>query len=136
MGYIWNPNLETGHAKIDEQHRQLFNTLNKMATAFLEERGGEVVLDTLAFLTDYTVMHFETEENLMTKHNYPDFIAHKQCHGYFKDIVSDLTKRLHDEGPSEDLVVTITAVIGDWLISHIRVDDIKMASFINSNLSE
>lgn len=132
MSYLWNSSLETGHKEIDEQHRQLFDALNNIAAAFKRGNGYEELYKTLVFLTDYTVMHFNTEEELMKKHVYDDYYAHKQCHEDFKKTVTALIRRLKNEGPSEDLVVTVTAVIGDWLISHIRVDDKRMTAFLGS----
>ncbi|MCL2271698.1 MAG: bacteriohemerythrin [Treponema sp.] len=132
MAYLWNSVLETGHEKIDKQHKQLFIALNDIAKAFKEGTGSQELFKTLGFLTDYTVMHFTTEEDLMEKYDYPGYKAHKQCHEDFKVTVAELTEQLYEKGPCEDLIVNVTAVIGDWLISHIRVDDIKMASFVNS----
>jgi len=132
MSYLWNSSLETGYKTIDEQHRQLFDALNNIATAFKRGKGYEELYKTLVFLTDYTVLHFNTEEELMKKHVYDEYYAHKQCHEDFKETVKELIQRLKAEGPSEDLVVTVTATIGDWLVSHIRVDDHKMAEFISS----
>lgn len=129
MGYIWNPNLETGYEIIDEQHKQLFTALNDIADAFQEGRGSEEIFATLEFLAGYTAMHFTEEEKLMQKYKYPIYAVHKQSHDNFKITVAELSKKLHEEGSSEDLIVNVTATIGDWLISHIRVDDVKMTSF-------
>jgi len=133
MAYLWNSTLETGHKKIDEQHRQLFNKLNDINAAFRNGKGAEEIFTTLAFLTEYTVMHFATEEELMEKNDYPDYAVHKKNHDDFKATAGELTQKLRKDGPSEDFIVDVTAVIGDWLISHIRIDDIKMASYVLSN---
>lgn len=135
MAYLWSPVLETGHDKIDEQHKQLLEALNGIANAFKQGTGDEELLKTLAFLTNYTVMHFTTEEDLMKEYDYHGYQSHRKTHEDFKVIVSQLTQRLQKEGPSEDLIVTVTAIIGDWLISHIRVDDVRMAKFIKSRKS-
>ena len=134
MAYLWNHTLETGSKLIDEQHRRLFEALNNIAAAFQEGRGAQEVSKTIAFLTDYTIMHFETEEELMKKHKYLDYSAHKFCHEDFKKTVGSLTKKLEKEGPSEDLIVNVTAVVGDWLISHIKFDDIKMITDVKSKI--
>jgi len=129
MPYIWNSILETGHKKIDEQHRQLFDALNNIAVAYREERGTKEIFKTLSFLTNYTVMHFSTEEALMQKCGYPEYEKHKKNHDDFKESVLEFLEKFQEEGPSEDLIVTVTAAVGDWLVSHIRVDDKKMVSY-------
>ncbi|MCL2180740.1 MAG: hemerythrin family protein [Treponema sp.] len=129
MSYLWNPALETGHAQFDEQHHQLFKTLNNISSAFREGRGKEEIFKTAAFLAQYTVMHFTAEENLMKELDYPGYNEHKECHEEFKYTVSELTEKLKEEGPSEDLIVNITTAVGDWLIGHIREADKKMAAY-------
>ncbi|MCL2210697.1 MAG: bacteriohemerythrin [Treponema sp.] len=133
MAYLWNKTLETGYDEIDEQHKQLFITLNDFIDACRHNQGAENTLKTIEFLTKYTIMHFTTEEVLMKNCNYPEYIYHKQCHDTFKETVGDFTKRLESEGPNEDLIVAITTTIGEWLITHIRVDDTKMAKFVKNN---
>jgi len=133
MAYLWNKTLETGYDEIDEQHKQLFNTLNNFVAVCSEGKGADNILKIIDFLTKYTIMHFTTEEVLMKKTDYPEFVYHKQCHDTFKETVGDLTRRLNKEGPSEDLIANVTTTIGEWLITHIRVDDIKMAKFVKNN---
>jgi len=130
MAYLWNSVFETGHEIIDGQHRQLFGALNNITSAFWAGTGADEVQKTLSFLTDYTVMHFKTEEDLMIKYKYRGYSAHKKTHDDFKVTAGKLAKKLHDEGPNEDLIVNVTTKIGDWLISHIKVDDMEMAAYV------
>ncbi|MCL2252725.1 MAG: hemerythrin family protein [Treponema sp.] len=132
MAYLWNKTLETGYEEIDEQHKQLFDTLNGFVDAYHNNKGAESIIKTLEFLGKYTIMHFTTEEVLMKKSNYPEYNYHKQCHDTFKETVSDFTNQLNTEGSSEDLIVNISTAVGEWLITHIKVDDIKMTKFIKS----
>jgi len=130
MAYLWSSSLETGHKKIDGQHRQLFDTLNIIANASIYKSGAGELLKTLNFLVEYTIIHFTTEEELMAENDYPEFKKHKQDHELFKITVGKLFERFHQEGPSEDLILTVTITIGDWLISHIKFDDTKMVRYI------
>jgi len=133
MAYLWNKSLETGYNEIDEQHKQLFNSLNSFVDACENNKGAQHIIKTLEFLSNYTVMHFTTEEVLMKRTDYPEYIYHKQCHDTFKETVSDFDLRLKKDGPCEDLIVTVSTTIGEWLITHIMVDDIKMAKFVKEN---
>ena len=133
MEYLWNKTLETGWDEIDEQHKRLFETLNNFVDACRQDKGAESIMKIIEFLTNYTVMHFTTEEVLMKNSGYPEYVYHKQCHDTFKVTVADFTKRLNDDGSSEDLIAAITTTIGEWLITHIRVDDIKMAKFMKNS---
>jgi hemerythrin len=132
MSYEWDPSLETGYIKIDNQHMELISTLNKLIDASQMGRGRDVIIKALTYLTEYTVTHFEMEEGLMLMYNYQDYNAHKKLHDEFKETVKGLSKRLFDEGPTLDMVNIVTTTIGNWLVSHIKGDDYQMAVYIKS----
>ena len=132
MAYQWDTSLETGNAKIDNQHKQLITALNSIIEASQQGKGRDEIFKTLDFLTGYTIMHFATEEKLQVEYNYPDYLIHKRYHDNFKGTVTELNQRLVDEGPSEELIGTITAIIGNWLLNHIKGDDFRMAAYIKS----
>ena len=132
MAYQWDTSLETGHAKIDNQHKQLITALNNIIEASQQDKGKEEIFKTLDFLTGYTVMHFTTEEKLQVDYNYPDYLIHKRYHDEFKVTVGDLTRRLIKEGPTEEMIGLVTTTIGNWLLNHIKGDDFRMAAFVKS----
>ena len=132
MAYEWDSSLETGHEKIDNQHKQLVAALNSIISAAQEGKGKEEIFKTLEFLTGYTVMHFSTEEKLQIQYDYPDYLVHKRYHDEFKITVSELTERLVREGPTEEMIGTVTSTIGEWLLNHIKGDDFRMAAFVKA----
>jgi len=132
MAYQWDPGLETGHVKIDNQHKQLIETLNNIIEASQQGKGKDEIFKTLDFLTGYTVMHFSTEEKLQVAYNYPDYLIHKRYHDEFKVTVGELTQKLISQGPTEALINEVTTIIGSWLLHHIKGDDFRMAAFIKS----
>jgi hemerythrin len=132
MAYQWDSTLETGHEKIDNQHKQLIAALNRIIEASRSGKGGDEVFRTLEFLTGYTIMHFSDEEKLQRQYDYPDYFVHKRYHDEFKAAVAELTKRLVNEGPTKEMVELVTTNIGDWLLNHIRGDDFRMAAYIKA----
>jgi len=134
MKYEWNENLECGYEEIDNQHKQLIETLNKLMKASSEGKSEKVVLETLDFLTGYSIKHFEDEENLQIKYNYPDYIHHKQIHDEFKNVVGELIKKVQKEGPTIEIIDIVSSTMGAWLLTHIKGDDFHMAGFIKSRL--
>ncbi|MDR2134641.1 MAG: hemerythrin family protein [Treponema sp.] len=132
MAYQWDSSLETGHVKIDNQHRQLIAALNNIIEASQKGKGSDEIFKTLDFLTGYTIMHFADEEKLQVEYDYPDYLVHKRYHNDFKATIGQLTERLRKEGPTEDMVRTVTSAVGDWLLNHIRGDDFRMAAFVKS----
>ena len=132
MKFQWNPLLDTGHEKIDKQHKKLFSILNNLVEVSEQGKGEDNILNVLVFLTSYTLMHFQTEENLMIKYGYKEYSAHKHYHEDFKLTVAKLSNQLAEEGPSKDLLEIVIKTISDWLINHIKGEDLKIAVFIKN----
>jgi len=133
MEYKWEPSLETGYLRIDNQHKELIVALNNIINASKHGKAKEEIIKTVDFLADYTVMHFSTEEKLMEQLKYPDYASHKDQHDKFKDIVIKLIKKMNHEGPTEELIEYITALIGKWLVHHIKDVDFQLAVFLKSH---
>lgn len=120
----WNGALSTGHAQIDEQHRRLIdlaNQLNEMMQRGAAREGTVAVLDELI---RYTAFHFEFEETLMKKSNYPDFFRHQQEH---KKLVADVLARKERFDRGEALSSDLLSFLRDWLVSHIMKTDKALA---------
>ncbi|WP_428898354.1 hemerythrin [Parelusimicrobium proximum] len=130
MIYNWEESLETGDERIDTQHKQLIETLNKLIIAHQENRGPAVLASTLAFMTKYVVQHFHDEEELQIRYNYPAYEDHKKKHEDFKIVVRDLTARMALEGYTEALMNNTIRTIADWLITHIKEEDLRLAIHI------
>jgi hemerythrin len=136
MAYQWDSSLETGYEKVDNQHKQLITALNNIIAASKEGKGKDEIFKTLDFLTGYTIMHFADEEKLQIKYDYPDYLIHKRIHDEFKVTVGELTKKLVEEGPTEEMVSTVTTAVGDWLLNHIKGDDFRMAAHVKAKAAE
>jgi len=132
MEYKFGKSLETGNAKIDEQHKQLFDTINTIIKESEQGRGKDEIYKTLNFLNQYTIMHFKTEEDLQKEYGFPGYEAHKKFHDDFRAKVKDLTNTLIEKGPVKELIDTAAQTVGDWLVTHITGNDIAMAAYLKS----
>lgn len=132
VAYRWDGTLETGHEIIDTQHKQLFEAINNLLDTCRVGKGSEELTKNLDFLNTYTIKHFFDEEKIQQKYQYPDYPNHKRYHDTFKEKVKDLTHRLIWSGPTEALIQEVHASIGDWLVSHIKIQDFKLARYIKS----
>ena len=132
MAYQWDSSLESGYAKVDNQHKQLFAALNNLIDASASGKGDKAVIETLEFLTSYAVKHFADEENLQIRFNYPDYLNHKRIHDEFKGTVGELVQKVGKEGPTEVIINEVSSAVGAWLLNHIRGDDFRMAAFVKA----
>ena len=132
MVYQWDSTLETGFEKVDNQHKQLVSSLNALIDASHSDKGDKAVMDTMDFLTGYTIKHFADEEQLQVKFNYPDYLNHKRIHDDFKVLVGEFVQKVNKEGPTEEIIETVSTTIGSWLLNHIKGDDFRMATFVKA----
>lgn len=134
MAYRFTPDLETGNALIDSEHRQLFQAINDLLNACAKGKGRAELEKTAKFLYDYTEKHFSDEEKLQIQTEYPDYPNHKRYHEEFKKVVASLTEKLEQQGPTVSLVGEVNSAIASWLINHIKREDIKIAAHIKSHM--
>ncbi|MDR2671541.1 MAG: bacteriohemerythrin [Oscillospiraceae bacterium] len=132
MAYTWSSDLETGYALIDAQHKELIQAVNNLLAACASGKGRASLNETLDFLLNYTVKHFSDEEKLQVQYHYPDYTNHKKLHDGFKVVVTNLSRQLKTEGPTIALVGKVNASIGDWLVSHIKREDKKVAAHLRA----
>jgi hemerythrin-like metal-binding protein len=128
--FEWKQEYSLAHGDIDGQHQKLFALANDLHTAMSMGQGKAAMSKTLAKLVDYTTMHFASEERLMQKHQYPDYLAHKAEHDKLTAQVVELQKEF-DAGRGV-LTVGLLQFLKDWLRQHIGETDRKVAAFLNS----
>jgi hemerythrin-like metal-binding protein/PAS domain S-box-containing protein len=123
--FPWSDLLETGIAKIDEQHRRLVDLLNDLARQYVD--GAEVweTQRIFAELADYAVYHFDTEEAIWLEALPGTAVASHQRthHGFTRKLQSLQENSLDTPGLQEDLLGFLT----EWLAFHILDTDRSMA---------
>lgn len=133
MAIQWRESYAIGIKEIDDQHKQLFDAIDKLFTACTQGKGKEEVGNTLNFLEDYTKVHFTDEQQLHIKHNYPERINHRNVHDNFLKTFTSLKKQFDEEGASVLFISTVNKTVLDWLIKHIGSMDKAFASYVREN---
>ncbi|MDD5275447.1 MAG: bacteriohemerythrin [Methylovulum sp.] len=126
--FPWNENFNTGFPKIDEQHQHLVQLLNLLAShvAFQSDLPAlNVIFDELV---DYTVYHFQTEENIWNQYLLQDLLEsqHKATHHRFVETVLKL-KDQQATMPVNVVLENVLAFLTRWLAAHILESDRHMA---------
>ncbi|MDR1597212.1 MAG: bacteriohemerythrin, partial [Treponema sp.] len=130
--YQWDDSFVTGIKLIDARHMRLFETVNRLLDACEQGKGQEELTKSLAFLTEYTIKHFSEEEALQQKYGYPEYQAHRQIHENFKKTVGEFARELEAKGPSQAMLEQIKTQVGGWLVTHVKVVDTKLGTFLKS----
>jgi hemerythrin len=136
MIYNWDESLKTGDERIDSQHKQLINALNKLIIAHRDKLGSVELASTLEFMKNYVIQHFHDEEQLQLQYKYPKYEEHKNQHSDFKFVVKDLLEQMQQQGYTDALVEKTIRTVAQWLIMHIKSDDLKLAIYIQQKESQ
>ncbi|HHX94493.1 MAG TPA: hemerythrin family protein [Clostridia bacterium] len=121
----WKEEYRIGIEKIDQQHRKLFEIAGRaydiLKDPFSLDKYDQIV-EIIEELKDYTIYHFNSEEEYMQSIGYKRFFSHKVQHEEFIDKIRsvDLTKIDYDQ--DKYLVDLLDFVLG-WIDGHILGTD-------------
>ena len=134
MYATFDNSLITGNSLIDGQHEELITKINRLVEC-CEDNGGQAeAIQMLDYLSDYTEYHFQEEEKLQIKADYPGYAEHKKQHDEFRDTVKELHAMLVEEqGPTPAFVKAVNQNVIDWLYGHIKGFDCSVATYLFMN---
>lgn len=124
----WDDSYSVGIAVLDEDHKRLLNLINQLQTAAHYKTSDKYEKEAFDALLDYTKNHFQREEELMEKYEFPGLDAHKQQHQAMIDEVSRLISA-YQESPDVTIEKTIR-YLQEWLIKHINGTDKEYSGFL------
>ncbi len=127
----WDDSYKTGHQTVDGQHQQLFGMVNELHDAIVANKAKDVLIPTLEKLAKYTVEHFQTEEGLMSKIDYPHLSTHRKKHQALTQEVLDLMEK-YRSGKAV-LSITLSNFLAKWLQHHIKEDDVALVKYLKEH---
>lgn len=131
----WSSLYSVSNTLIDDQHKQLVALINKAFVAITKRNDKEVISAIIDEIADYTVYHFNTEEELIGKFGYPTLENHQIEHKKFVEQVLKFKEDIKLE--KLQLKFDVFSFLKDWLMNHIVVSDKKyMKYFKNKKIKE
>jgi hemerythrin len=128
--FTWNDSYSVKVNLCDTQHQKLFAIMNELADAMRMGKGREVISRTVSELLLYTRTHFQQEEALLRKTNYPQLAGHQEMHRRFIADV-ELFDRQAREGHTANSVQLLN-MLRDWLVNHIQKMDKAYSAHLNA----
>lgn len=126
---IWvNEKFTVGVQHIDAQHKHIVEMLNTLGQAIEENRGTEYIAQVVSEMKSYAQYHFATEEEAMSKFNFPKLVAHRTEHDAFIEKVLDVEDALATGGQISPL--DIWTFLRDWVTDHIQSCDKEYGPFL------
>lgn len=130
MKTIWKKEYETGFEKIDKQHRQIVDIIDKLNEEIEQKVGGDTINEMVLELKIYSISHLDFEERLFKKYNYTDenLENHMDKHNFFRNKISEFM--VGEIYIQTELAYKISTFLKEWLISHIQETDKKFVQFL------
>lgn len=132
--FKWKDEFSVNVASIDEQHKRLFeigSELDDLMALNDEYDHYDEIIDILNKLKDYTIYHFDYEEELFEKYDYEESVSHHFEHHFFIKRLEKLCKKDIDSQQQEAIHEIYTFIL-DWISEHILKSDMKYKDFLIS----
>ena len=117
----WSKTYECGHAKIDQQHRNLFARANDLLQMNDKDASKENIAVTVKALLEETFAHFQYEEQILKQIAHPDALAHAKSHQRLLDKTNILLSKFQRGGA--ELAALLHFMIYELTAQHIMIDD-------------
>ena len=128
----WDNSLALGIPVIDDQHRHLLRSINKLSALFQEnaEIANHFFAESLYEAAEYLQFHFNTEEKIMILMKYDGLIDHKNEHECLMRILLAETASISNNRCL--ISCDFSSFLKDQALSHITIHDKMMAEYIKN----
>ena len=126
MGVEWLESYKMGDESVDATQKKLFDLTNE----FLASDDLTVLRPVIVSLCKQARAHFELEEAVMRRVNYPEKDAHMAQH---QRLLERLIGRSMDVGKGHMNKPAIAALMQDWAVNHVPLEDAQFAQFLKSS---
>lgn len=133
--FQWKDTYNLNNETIDEEHKKLFEIAIKALTiddSFTKKEKRKRIKAIIVELYKYMKLHFEHEDELMKKINYPDYDIHKEKHHTIIKQMNKFIKKLPEYGLNK-FKRKLIEYIDIWLVNHILNDDKKIMCYLEHN---
>lgn len=130
MSFIqWDESYSVNIEIIDMQHKRILAFINDFYENIKSKSSEESMAFLLKDMRSYSLLHFNTEEKLFLKHNFPEAKKHIAEHQRYLEKVTDFEKRFRDKTLTNSF--ELTNYLKKWIIEHIKGSDKHYTVFLN-----
>ncbi|ARJ56881.1 bacteriohemerythrin [Campylobacter cuniculorum] len=129
---LWENSYSIFNARVDEQHKKLFDLCAKVEMISDKPVSKNEIKELLTEFFNYMKYHFSDEEKYMQLIGYPELESHRKIH---KEIVRSMIDLIKDIKTTNDLKEKLYNIAKKWLSEHILYEDMKIAQWRRSALA-
>ena len=126
----WQNDLSVGVSEIDDDHKRLLEIVNKFHDAYVNGSAKSSMIETLTEIAEYATWHFDHEENIMRRLDFPDLKEHAAQHTNLLDQMGQILAD-YEIGKAE-LTDEILNFLRDWIVIHLQTQDRELGLWIQS----
>jgi len=124
----WDESLDTGHAGMDVDHKELTELFQQLRDAIETSAGKASCTKALDNIIGHTRAHFELEQRLMTQYRYPKTEQHAAEHAMLIQQALDFRASFDVTLDASNSALMHFADV--WLAFHILFSDKDLAAFL------
>ncbi len=132
MSLEWKEIYSVNIKKIDSQHQNIFDLMNRLQSFEKSQDYKEQVAMILGEIEDYSIYHFKTEEDFFESTAYPDKDFHIKQHNAYKDKLVEL-KTAASERLDVQMIEDIFNFLKNWWTNHIIKTDMEYSEYFNQH---
>lgn len=126
---VFTSSLSVNYEPMDNQHKKWIDLFNEIYQCYVNNGSPEEIKQVIKNLVDYTIWHFDFENKMMEKYNFPNYSEHKYQHDDILEEVEKIYSKIQ-AGDKSVLVSNILEFLKKWLISHILKTDVALGSYL------
>ncbi|MEI6285339.1 MAG: diguanylate cyclase [Bacillota bacterium] len=130
---IWHANNESGHKTIDRQHRKLFEVINELLSAVIEQREKTECYSLIDMLLLDVINHFNDEEEILAAADYPFIDEHRAAHEQLVNKLAELSEMFMNDRLTLGELFSFLAY--DVVAQHLMLEDKKYFPNIHNYVS-
>ncbi|MCP4129287.1 MAG: bacteriohemerythrin [Gammaproteobacteria bacterium] len=126
--FQWDDRLSIGIQSLDNDHKHIIDLINSLAEAMAANECAEKLPEIFDQLVNYVLTHFDREDQLMQRAQYPGLKEHRLQH---EKLASKLTL-LKEQANSQDMgfmSFELAEFLRSWLLNHIAMDDLQLKPY-------
>ena len=127
---LWTKELETGSARLDQQHQLLIDNINlleeQLQAPNRTQQEAESAVRLVDYLEAYANVHFKDEEQCMERYRCPAHAQNQQAHERFRGFIHNYRRLCEVEGFKVELLRNLHEVLRLWTEEHILKIDTQL----------
>ena len=128
--FHWTEAYSVNITVLDEQHKQLIETVNQLDQALRKGEGKAALDSVLDKLVEYALVHFAAEESLMQEHDFPGLFTHRTQHEEFRKKLAAYLEAHKAGKPGTS--VSLLFFMQEWLKEHVIKTDKLYSAYLNA----